>query len=397
MSVENPSLLYVAQTLTDDQKARACLNIGAQPTVAGKGLSSNDYTDAEKLKLSGIDADAEENVIESITVNGSAVQPDVTKNVAITIADVPTVTSNDDGKVLKASYSGGTGSYSWETETGTTYAAGNGIAIDSSNNISVKIPSSNAGLEFDSNGVLDVKTSTANGIKKGASGLEVRLATSSGLELSSGLKVKTDGTTIQVNSSGELEAIGGGGTTYTAGDGIDIASSTIKANIDTAAGLKFDSSSPKKIQINTGTNISFNATSGALDVPTVSASTGGTGGTNGVMLATDKEKLDNATVAVKLEGAVASLTPSSGVATIPNAVATGETGATNGLMTADDKKSLGTAVQCKVNPTESGTPVLLAQQIYVVESDAEIVTIATNPSEINGKGTLFFRIGTAVT
>ena len=31
---------------------------------------------------------------------------------------VPTVTSSDDGKVLKAAYSGGTGSYSWETESG---------------------------------------------------------------------------------------------------------------------------------------------------------------------------------------------------------------------------------------------------------------------------------------
>ena len=31
---------------------------------------------------------------------------------------VPAVTSSDDGKVLKASYSGGTGSVSWETESG---------------------------------------------------------------------------------------------------------------------------------------------------------------------------------------------------------------------------------------------------------------------------------------
>lgn len=34
-----------------------------------------------------------------------------------TISNVPAVTSSDDGKVLKASYSGGTGSYSWETAT----------------------------------------------------------------------------------------------------------------------------------------------------------------------------------------------------------------------------------------------------------------------------------------
>ena len=119
---------------------------------------------------------------------------------------------------------------------------------------------------------------------------------------------------------------------------------------------------------------------------------------NGSALTPDANKaVDVSVPSVKLEGAASSLTPSSNVVTIPNAVATGETGATNGLMTADDKKSLGTAVQCKVNPLESGTPVLLAQQIFVVESDAQIVTIATDSSQINGKGTLFFRIGTAVT
>ena len=118
---------------------------------------------------------------------------------------------------------------------------------------------------------------------------------------------------------------------------------------------------------------------------------------NGSALTPDANKaVDVSVPSVKLEGAASSLTPSSNVVTIPNAVATGETGATNGLMTADDKKSLGTAVQCKVNPLESGTPVLLAQQIFVVESDAQIVTIATDSSQINGKGTLFFRIGTAV-
>ena len=37
----------------------------------GKGLSTNDYTDAEKTKLAGIETGAEENTIESIIVNGT--------------------------------------------------------------------------------------------------------------------------------------------------------------------------------------------------------------------------------------------------------------------------------------------------------------------------------------
>lgn len=39
---------------------------------AGKGLSTNDYTDADKTKLSGIASGAQVNVIESVKVNGSA-------------------------------------------------------------------------------------------------------------------------------------------------------------------------------------------------------------------------------------------------------------------------------------------------------------------------------------
>jgi len=46
-----------------------------------------------------------------------------------TIPDgVPTVTSSDNGKVLKATYSGGAGSYSWETESG---GGGGGTQVQS--------------------------------------------------------------------------------------------------------------------------------------------------------------------------------------------------------------------------------------------------------------------------
>lgn len=42
---------------------------------AGKGLSTNDYTTAEKTKLSGIDANAQANVIETVKVDGVALTP----------------------------------------------------------------------------------------------------------------------------------------------------------------------------------------------------------------------------------------------------------------------------------------------------------------------------------
>lgn len=55
--------------------------------VDGKGLSSNDYTTTEKTKLSGIATGAQVNVIESISVNGTAQTP-VNKAVDITVPEV---------------------------------------------------------------------------------------------------------------------------------------------------------------------------------------------------------------------------------------------------------------------------------------------------------------------
>lgn len=43
---------------------------------SGKGLSTNDYTTAEKQKLSGIASNAEANVITAVKVNGAALTPD---------------------------------------------------------------------------------------------------------------------------------------------------------------------------------------------------------------------------------------------------------------------------------------------------------------------------------
>lgn len=52
--------------------------------VDGKGLSTNDYTTAEKTKLGGIDTGAEVNVVETIKVNGAALEV-TSKAVNITV------------------------------------------------------------------------------------------------------------------------------------------------------------------------------------------------------------------------------------------------------------------------------------------------------------------------
>ena len=55
-----------------------------QKSESGKGLSTNDYTTAEKTKLSEIATRAQVNVIETVNVNGTALKPS-SKAVNITV------------------------------------------------------------------------------------------------------------------------------------------------------------------------------------------------------------------------------------------------------------------------------------------------------------------------
>lgn len=449
-------------TFTTNQSSASDIVIPeATDSVAGA------MTSTDKRKLNGIESGAQANVkpdwnaasgtaaeilnkptIPTVdqTYDGTSTNAQSGTAVASAISglsfdEVPAVTSSDDGKVLKASYSGGAGSYSWDTDSGEANVI-EAITVNSeSTTISsktVNIPAATASTSgvggtsgvmtpsdkekldglvsnvksdwnaasgsaseilnkptipsvdqnYDSSstnaqsgtavasaisGIADVppvgsgddgkvlKASYSGGAgsyswqpESGGGGTTYTAGDGIDISAQDVISVKTDGTTIHANASGELEVIGGGGGgTYTAGEGIDIsAQNEISAKVD-------------------GTSITVNASH---------------------ELTTSAEA--NVIEGVKLDGAASALTPdASKNVTIPNAVATGETGATNGLMTADDKKALGTAVQYKVNPLESGTPVLLAQQMYVVESDAQIISIVGQPSEIQGKGTIFFRIG----
>lgn len=85
--------------------------------VSGKGLSANDYTDADKAKLAGIEAGAQVNVIESVKVNGTALTP---SSKAVDVP-VPTKTSDltNDSDYTTASAVAGT--YLSKTDASATY------------------------------------------------------------------------------------------------------------------------------------------------------------------------------------------------------------------------------------------------------------------------------------
>ena len=69
---------------------------GKVDVVSGKGLSTNDYTTAEKQKLSGIASGAQVNVIESVKVNGTALTPS-SKAVNVTVPTKISQLTNDSG------------------------------------------------------------------------------------------------------------------------------------------------------------------------------------------------------------------------------------------------------------------------------------------------------------
>lgn len=76
-------------------KIKAALNEKVD-VVSGKGLSTNDYTSAEKQKLSGIASGAQANVIESVKVNGTKLTPS-SKAVDVTVPTKISQLTNDSG------------------------------------------------------------------------------------------------------------------------------------------------------------------------------------------------------------------------------------------------------------------------------------------------------------
>jgi len=94
----------------------------------GKGLSTNDYTTAEKTKLAGIGSGAEANVIENITLNGEKASV-ANKTAALTIDDMGAATSSSAGTngLVPAPAAGDQTKYlrgdgTWVTPPNTTYS-----------------------------------------------------------------------------------------------------------------------------------------------------------------------------------------------------------------------------------------------------------------------------------
>lgn len=88
--VDNKLSNYATKTYVDTQDG---LKVDK---VDGKGLSTNDFTDAYEIKLKGIDEGAEANVIETVKVNGTALTV-TDKAVDVTVPTDISAFNNDSG------------------------------------------------------------------------------------------------------------------------------------------------------------------------------------------------------------------------------------------------------------------------------------------------------------
>lgn len=524
MPVENPSILYVEQALTAEQKERVCLNIGAQPYMVGKSLSTNDYTDAEKLKLSSIESGAEVNVkpdwtaeigtdaeilnkpvipivndsivtikigttaVDTFTTNQSiasdVVIPEATELVAgamtstdkhkldgiesgaqVNIKPDWDAAAGDDAEILNKPNIPSAANDSTVTidiagtQSGSNRSVGS-FTVDQASASTLSIPEAVSGTKSGDTYTTHAQPGVMSYSDKEKlddieTGAEVNVIESVSLNGGTPLTPSSKHVNIPLASadnngdgllsygdyallhSGMLNIEGDTGAGFAATIGSDIlvtGSSDISVDVDNVQSSETNAISSqititniRPIPVVTSSDngkvlkASYSGETGSYSWQAESGGGGGSGttytGGAGISISDSNEistKTDGTTIGtndsgqleivngaeenviegVKLAGAASALTPdSSKEVTIPNAVATGETGATNGLMTAEDKKLLDTAVQYKVNPLEEGTPTLLAQQMYVVESDEQIMSIIGQSDEIQGKGTIFFRVG----
>lgn len=98
--LDNDGLLYLWQKIKTKFATITDLD-GKVDKVTGKGLSTNDYTTAEKNKLNDVASGAQVNIIETVKVNNTALTPS-SKAVNITVPTKTSDITNDSGFITTA-------------------------------------------------------------------------------------------------------------------------------------------------------------------------------------------------------------------------------------------------------------------------------------------------------
>lgn len=190
-------------------KATYSGGVGSYSWETAPGGGTSDYTDLTNKPAienhtlaAGNNSAASLGLATTSDISDMATQTWVGQQGYLTSADeVPTVTSNDDGKVLKATYSGGAGSYSWETAptelpASSSIDEGKVLTVDSSGNptwLNVDVDEVPAVTSSDDGKVL---TATYSG------GVGSYAWATAGGGGGGGLSVETDGTNYWITVNG---------------------------------------------------------------------------------------------------------------------------------------------------------------------------------------------------
>ena len=127
-SAPTQAVSTVAVTIPGDHSLEVTNPLPASTSVdENKVLTVNSSGKAVWATPATVTVDQTYNASSTNAQSGVAVASAIS---GISVDEVPAVTSSDNGKVLTASYSGGSGSYAWASAQGATYTAGNMIAIN---------------------------------------------------------------------------------------------------------------------------------------------------------------------------------------------------------------------------------------------------------------------------
>lgn len=214
--------------------------------VQGKVLSDNNYTTAEKDKLAGIDNGAEVNDISTISVNGTTVNPDQNKNVALTIPVNTSDLNNDSGFITNtvnnlANYYLKTETYT-QTEVNTLIAAITTLHIevvqalpttDISTTTIYLVPKSTAGTQDVYDEYINLDGTTSGWEHIGSTEVDLTnyytKTETNGLLADKVDKVQGKGLSTEDYTTAEKTKLAGL-STYSAGDGIDISNGVISTD-----------------------------------------------------------------------------------------------------------------------------------------------------------------------
>lgn len=308
--------------------------------VSGKQLSTEDYTTAEKNKLSGIEAGAQANVATNLGTSRTATSVTVTSSTGSNVA-LPAATTTQAGVFVaadKVKLNGITAGAEPNVPTNisvtTTASVVNIVSSTGSNGQIAAATTSNAGVMSSADKV------KLNGITAGA---EPNVPTN--------LDTSTNATTVTVTSSTGNDATLPAATTTAAG--VMIAADKVKLDSVTAGA-----------EPNVNTNLSSSTTATTV---TVTSSTGNnatlpaaTTSAAGVMIATDKAKLNGieagaqANVATNLGSSRTATTVTVTSSTGNNVSLAGASTSAAGVMVAADKTKLnGIEAGAQVNTVDS--------------------------------------------